>query len=194
LAHRRGAHGLEVLLVHPGGPFWRNKDEGAWSIPEGELDPSEHPEEAARREFTEELGPAALIKTLQSLGEVRQRRGERVIAFGGEATFDPATLSSNSFEIDWPPKSGRRQSFPKLIAPHGSTCRPRNRRCCPAKSSSLIGWRRCWPHDPTEKAAKIECQTRRDSGHAPCPDGPPRSLASESLSVPASKDPPPRLV
>jgi predicted NUDIX family NTP pyrophosphohydrolase len=114
LAYRGAAHRLEVLLVHPGGPFWRNKDEGAWSIPKGELDPSEDPEQAARREFTEELGPTASIASLQGLGEVRQRGGKRVIAFCGEADFDPAALSSNTFEIEWPPNSGRRQAFPEV--------------------------------------------------------------------------------
>lgn len=114
LAYRRRSHGLEVLLVHPGGPFWRNKDEGAWSIPKGELDLAEDPEQAARREFTEELGPAASIEALLALGEVLQRGGKRVIAFSGETAFDPATLSSNTFEIEWPPNSGRRQSFPEV--------------------------------------------------------------------------------
>jgi predicted NUDIX family NTP pyrophosphohydrolase len=114
LAYRHGNHGLEVLLIHPGGPFWRNKDAGAWSIPKGEFGPAEDPEHAARREFAEELGPGAAVGPLQPLGEVRQRGGKRVIAFGGEGAFDPASLSSNSFEIEWPPRSGRVQSFPEV--------------------------------------------------------------------------------
>jgi predicted NUDIX family NTP pyrophosphohydrolase len=114
LAYRRASHGLEVLLVHPGGPYWRNKDLGAWSIPKGEIGPSEDPEQAARREFSEELGPAALIGPLQALGEVRQRGGKRVIAFCAEADFDTASLSSNSFEIEWPPRSGNLQAFPEV--------------------------------------------------------------------------------
>lgn len=114
LAYRMNARGLEVLLVHPGGPFWRNKDEGAWSIPKGEIDPSEDPEQAARREFAEELGSGATILELSPLGEIRQRAGKRVIAFAGEGDFDPATLESNTFEIEWPPGSGRRQSFPEV--------------------------------------------------------------------------------
>jgi predicted NUDIX family NTP pyrophosphohydrolase len=114
LAYRHGNHGLEVLLVHPGGPFWRNKDAGAWSIPKGEIRPAEDPEHAARREFAEELGQGASIGPLQPLGEVLQRGGKRVIAFGGEGAFDPASLSSNSFEIEWPPRSGRVQSFPEI--------------------------------------------------------------------------------
>jgi len=114
LAYRRSGGGLEVLLVHPGGPFWRNKDDGAWSIPKGEIDISEDPEQAARREFAEELGPTASIVSLQALGEVRQRGGKRVIAFCGETDFVTSSLASNTFEIEWPPKSGRRQPFPEV--------------------------------------------------------------------------------
>jgi predicted NUDIX family NTP pyrophosphohydrolase len=114
LAFRRGLHGLEVLLVHPGGPFWRNKDEGAWSIPKGELEAEEDPEKAARREFAEELGPAASIGPLRPLGEIRQRGGKRVVAFCGEGGFDPAKLFSNSFEIEWPLRTGRLQTFPEV--------------------------------------------------------------------------------
>jgi predicted NUDIX family NTP pyrophosphohydrolase len=88
LAYRRRPRGVEVLVVHPGGPFWREKDEGAWSIPKGELDGSTDPEQTARREFAEELGPAAAIGSVKSLGEVQQRGGKRVIAFYGEADFD----------------------------------------------------------------------------------------------------------
>src|SRR4051812_11529981 len=80
LAYRKSARGLEVLLVHPGGPFWRKKDGGAWSIPKGEIDSTDAPEQVARREFAEELGPSASVGPLQSLGEIRQRGGKRVIA------------------------------------------------------------------------------------------------------------------
>jgi predicted NUDIX family NTP pyrophosphohydrolase len=114
LAYRRSERGLEVLLVHPGGPFWRNKDDGAWSIPKGEIDMAEDPEQAARREFAEELGSGAAIAELQALGDVRQRGGKRVIAFCGETDFETSSLSSNTFEIEWPPRSGRRQSFPEV--------------------------------------------------------------------------------
>jgi predicted NUDIX family NTP pyrophosphohydrolase len=114
LAYRKGAGGLEVLLVHPGGPFWRKKDNGAWSIPKGEMDAADDPEQCARREFAEELGPGASIGSLQALGELRQRGGKRVIAFTGEGDFDPAALASNTFDIEWPPRSGRRQSFPEV--------------------------------------------------------------------------------
>src|SRR3954470_2739838 len=114
LAYRKGARGLEVLLVHPGGPFWRNKDTGAWSIPKGEIDARDDPEQTARREFAEELGPGASIGRLQELGEIRQRGGKRVIAFAGEGHFDPAALVSNTFDIAWPPRNGRPQTFPEV--------------------------------------------------------------------------------
>jgi predicted NUDIX family NTP pyrophosphohydrolase len=114
LAYRRSARGIEVLLVHPGGPFWRNRDNGAWSIPKGEITRDEDIRQAALREFAEELGAAASIGPLRSLGEIRQRGGKRVIAFLGEGEFDPAALDSNTFEIEWPPKSGRRQIFPEV--------------------------------------------------------------------------------
>jgi predicted NUDIX family NTP pyrophosphohydrolase len=114
LAYRKGARGLEILLVHPGGPLWRKKDNGAWSIPKGEIDAADAPEQVARREFAEELGPSASIGPLQALGEVRQRGGKRVIAFAGEGHFDPAALLSNTFDIEWPPRSGRRESFSEV--------------------------------------------------------------------------------
>jgi predicted NUDIX family NTP pyrophosphohydrolase len=105
---------VEVLIAHPGGPFWARKDDGAWSIPKGEIDTSEDPEQAARREFAEELGPAASIGPLRALGEIPQRGGKRVIAFCGEADFDTASLLGNSFEIEWPPASGRVVAFPEV--------------------------------------------------------------------------------
>jgi predicted NUDIX family NTP pyrophosphohydrolase len=114
LAYRRGRHGVEVLLVHPGGPYWRNKDDGAWSIPKREVGASEDPAQAARREFAEERGPAASIAHLHAVGEIHQRGGNRVIAFCRETDFDTSSLSSNTFEIEWPPKSSRLQSFPEV--------------------------------------------------------------------------------
>jgi predicted NUDIX family NTP pyrophosphohydrolase len=114
LAYRRCGPDVQVLLVHPGGPFWRKKDDGAWSIPKGEIEAAEDPEQAARREFAEELGPSASVGPLQPLGEIRQRGGKRVVAFLGECDFDPATLTSNMFEIEWPPRSGRLQFFPEV--------------------------------------------------------------------------------
>jgi predicted NUDIX family NTP pyrophosphohydrolase len=101
---------LLVLLAHPGGPFWRKRDYGAWTIPKGEFDAGEAPEDAARREFREELGVDA-VGTLQPLGEIIQKGGKRVIAFALEGDFDAAALRSNTFEIEWPPRSGRTQAF-----------------------------------------------------------------------------------
>ena len=111
--YRRAGVGLEALLVHPGGPYWRKKDDGAWSIPKGELEAGEEAEVAARREFTEETG-VALSGLLDRLGEIRQRGGKRVIAFAVEGDVDVRTIRSNTFEIEWPPKGGRMQSFPEI--------------------------------------------------------------------------------
>ena len=113
LMYRWSGPRLEVLLVHPGGPFWRNKDEGAWSIPKGEMDEGEDTEVAARREFTEETG-IAVSGPLEPLGEVRQRGGKRVFAFVVEGDLDVEGVKSNTFEMEWPPKTGRMQSFPEV--------------------------------------------------------------------------------
>jgi predicted NUDIX family NTP pyrophosphohydrolase len=113
LMYRNATQSLEVLLVHPGGPFWRNKDDGAWSIPKGEIDAGERPEDIARREFMEELGSAA-SGLLRPLGEIRQRGGKRVHAFAVEGDLDVSTVVSNTFEMIWPPKSGRTQTFPEV--------------------------------------------------------------------------------
>ncbi|MCW3066676.1 MAG: hydrolase [Solirubrobacterales bacterium] len=114
LLYRHGDEGPEVLLVHPGGPFWARKDAGAWSVPKGEVDEGEDPEAAARRELAEELGSAPPLGELIDLGEVRQQGGKVVRAWAAEAVFDPATLRSNAFELEWPPRSGRSQEFPEV--------------------------------------------------------------------------------
>jgi predicted NUDIX family NTP pyrophosphohydrolase len=113
IVYRRGPEGLEVLLVHPGGPFWARKDAGAWSIPKGLVEAGEGREAAARREFAEETGFHA-EGDLHPLGEFRQRSGKRVIAFALEGNFDAAELASNSFEMEWPPGSGQQRSFPEI--------------------------------------------------------------------------------
>ncbi len=113
LPFRRRQGKVEVLLVHPGGPFWRNKDAGAWSIPKGEYGPDETAEVAARREFREELG-ADLTGTLVPLVDIRQRGGKLVTAFAVETDLDADTIVSNAFEIEWPPRSGRSQRFPEV--------------------------------------------------------------------------------
>jgi len=104
---------LQLLLAHPGGPFWRKRDAGAWSIPKGELRAGESAAEAARREFAEELGEAP-AGALSPLGVIRQRGGKIVEAFAVEGDFDVAALRGNTFEIVWPPKSGRLASFPEI--------------------------------------------------------------------------------
>ena len=111
--YRRMGPKLEVLLVHPGGPYWRRKDEGAWSIPKGEMDAGEDAGDVARREFMEELGRAP-VGLLHPLGEIRQRGGKRVHAFAVNGDLDVQTIASNTFEIEWPPKSGRLQTFPEV--------------------------------------------------------------------------------
>jgi predicted NUDIX family NTP pyrophosphohydrolase len=113
LYRRNSGGGIEVLLVHPGGPFWRKKDRGAWSIPKGEYTQGEDPLAVARREFEEETG-APVSGNFLALGEVVQRGGKTVTAFGLEGDLNPAALRSNAFEIEWPPRSGRRQSFPEI--------------------------------------------------------------------------------
>ena len=104
---------LEVLLVHPGGPLWARKDEGAWSIPKGEVEENEDALAAARREVEEETG-ACPTGAFISLSPVRQTGGKIVHVWAVESDFDPASLKSNLFEMEWPPKSGSRRSFPEV--------------------------------------------------------------------------------
>jgi predicted NUDIX family NTP pyrophosphohydrolase len=113
LLYRRGDAGVAVLLVHPGGPFWAKKDLGAWSIPKGEYVEDEEPLAAAQREFAEETG-AQPRGDYVPLGEVKQPGGKHVTAWAVEGDFDPATLVSSSFEMEWPPRSGRKRSFPEV--------------------------------------------------------------------------------
>jgi predicted NUDIX family NTP pyrophosphohydrolase len=113
LMYRFAGNELLVLLVHPGGPFWRNKDFGSWSIPKGELADGEDPVAAALREFSEETG-AVVAGDLRPLGEVVQPSRKAVAAWAVEGDFDPAALKSNTFTMEWPPKSGRMQSFPEV--------------------------------------------------------------------------------
>jgi predicted NUDIX family NTP pyrophosphohydrolase len=114
LLYRRGDRGVEVFLGHMGGPFWAKKDEGAWSIVKGEYEECEDPFAAARREFLEETGSPAPDGPPVELGEVRQSSGKRITAWAIESDFDPATVKSNTFTIEWPPRSGRQQEFPEI--------------------------------------------------------------------------------
>lgn len=104
----------EVLLVHPGGPFWTNKDRGAWSIPKGEYAAGENPLAAAKREFAEELGSPPPETGYLELGVIEQPSRKSIAAFAVPGDFDPARLRSNLFELEWPPKSGRKRSFPEV--------------------------------------------------------------------------------
>ena len=106
---------LQVLLVHPGGPYWARKDKGAWQLPKGLIEPGEDAQAAARREAEEELG-VALPGELRPLGDIRQKGGKLVTAFAVEHDLDPAAIRSNDFEIEWPPRSGKRARFPEISA------------------------------------------------------------------------------
>ena len=113
LFYRRDPAGLSVLLVHPGGPYWRKRDIGAWQIPKGGIEGKEEDATAARREAEEELGVAASGRLID-LGEVRQAGGKRVRAFAVEQDIDVTAIRSNSFALEWPPRSGRMQDFPEV--------------------------------------------------------------------------------
>ena len=113
LLFRRMEKHVQVLLGHPGGPFWSRKDQGAWTIPKGLIGPSESPLSAAQREFTEETGYRPGGEAIP-LGSAKQPGGKAVHVWAIEEDWDPADLQSNTFEMEWPPRSGRRQSFPEL--------------------------------------------------------------------------------
>src|SRR5579871_3073800 len=113
LLFRQGAQGLEVLLGHPGGPFWAKKDDGAWTIPKGLVEPGDDLLSAARREFTEETNLVAEGEMF-ALHPVNQRSGKTVHAFAFEGDFTLDRFASNTFEMEWPPRSGRKQSFPEI--------------------------------------------------------------------------------
>jgi predicted NUDIX family NTP pyrophosphohydrolase len=113
LYRRRGAQ-AEVLLVHPGGPFWSKKDLGAWFIPKGELEGDEDALAAARREFREELGHAPPAGEPLSLGSVKNKSGKQIFAWALEGDLDLATVKSNTFSLEWPPRSGKMQEFPEV--------------------------------------------------------------------------------
>ena len=113
LLYRKNKNMLEVFLVHPGGPLWKNKDEGVWSIPKGELDENEEPLHAAIREFSEETGHSVSGRFMQ-LKPVVQQSGKKVLAWAIEKNIDAANIRSNNFEMEWPPRSGKLQSFPEV--------------------------------------------------------------------------------
>jgi predicted NUDIX family NTP pyrophosphohydrolase len=112
--YRRRNSQLEVFLVHPGGPFWKNKDQGAWSIPKGEFESGEDPLAAARREFEEETGVRLADGEFMPLGEIKQAGGKIVTAWALEGECAASEIRSNLFSLEWPPKSGRLQEFPEV--------------------------------------------------------------------------------
>jgi predicted NUDIX family NTP pyrophosphohydrolase len=114
LLYRIGSDGPEVLLAHPGGPLWAKRDAGAWSIPKGEVEPGEDPRACALREFEEELGTPPPRDDLIDLGAVKQAGGKVVTAWAANGDLDAATMHSNSFTMEWPPRSGRLREFPEL--------------------------------------------------------------------------------
>ena len=113
LIHRRTKAGLEVFLVHPGGPFWSKKDAGAWSIPKGEFGETEEPLSAAIRELREETG-FTVSEPFVALGTIRQAGGKTVHAFAVQAELDPARIISDTFELEWPPRCGKMTRFPEV--------------------------------------------------------------------------------
>jgi predicted NUDIX family NTP pyrophosphohydrolase len=116
LLYRRVGAEPEFLLVHPGGPYWAKRDEASWSIPKGEIEPGEETRACALREMREELGPAPELdpELMIELGQIRQRSGKVVEAWGAEGDFDPEALDSIAFAMEWPPRSGRESEFPEV--------------------------------------------------------------------------------
>jgi predicted NUDIX family NTP pyrophosphohydrolase len=130
----------EFLLIHPGGPYWARKDEGAWSIPKGGLEGEEDSRAAALRELDEELGPGRPEldpEELIDLGQVRQRAGKVVDAWAAEGDFDPGALDSNTFEMEWPPRSGREVEFPEVDRADWFELEEARRKLLPAQGEFL---------------------------------------------------------
>jgi predicted NUDIX family NTP pyrophosphohydrolase len=137
LVHRLRDGAIEVLLVHPGGPLWTRRDEGAWSIPKGEYLADEDALAAARREFEEELGTPVPEGDLVELGEVRQRSGKRVLAWAVSGDVDVSAAHSNTFELEWPPRSGRRIEVPEIDRAEWFELAEARRRINPAQAELL---------------------------------------------------------
>jgi predicted NUDIX family NTP pyrophosphohydrolase len=135
--YRRRGEALEVLLVHPGGPVWARRDLGAWSIPKGEYEPGEEPLAAARREFEEELGTAPPEGPVDDLGEVRQKSGKLVRAWALAGDLDAECIHSNTFELEWPPRSGRLIEVPEVDRAEWFTLDAARRKINPAQVALL---------------------------------------------------------
>ena len=134
--YRRRNDRLEYLLVHPGGPFWAKKDEGAWTIPKGEIEAGEDPLAAAKREFEEELGFAAMGELIQ-LASIKQKSGKVVHAWAFEGDCEPSALKSNTFTIEWPPRSARMMEFPEVDRAEFFTIEIATQKINPAQISFL---------------------------------------------------------
>ena len=135
---------LQVLLAHPGGPFWKNKDEGAWTIPKGEIGDGEVALETARREFEEEIGVPP-EEPFHGLGSIKQKGGKVIHAWAFEGDFDPAKLRSNTFEIEWPPKSGKKVSYPEIDRVEFFTIQEAREKLNPAQVAFLSALQRLCP-------------------------------------------------
>ena len=136
LLYRRSPE-LEVLLVHPGGPFWAKKDLGAWSIPKGEHEEGEDAQACAIREFTEETGSAPMPGELDDLGSIKQKAGKVVQAWALEGDLDAAGVRSNTFSMQWPPRSGRMQDFPEVDRAEWFSLEAARERINPAQAAFL---------------------------------------------------------
>jgi predicted NUDIX family NTP pyrophosphohydrolase len=137
LLHRPGADGPEVLLVHPGGPYWARRDEGGWSIPKGEHEEDEDARSCALREFAEELGTPPPDAPLTDLGEVRQRAGKRVTAWALAGDLDATAVRSNTFMLEWPPRSGQQREFPEVDRAGWFSIAEARRKLLPAQTPFL---------------------------------------------------------
>jgi predicted NUDIX family NTP pyrophosphohydrolase len=139
LLYRGEGSSLEVLLVHPGGPFWAKKDEGAWSIPKGELEDGEESRACALRELEEEIGSSLglVAERLIELGEVRLKSGKRVQGWAAEGDFDPTNLRSNTFAVEWPPRSGKEREFPEVDRAEWFAPEQARRKINPAQAAFL---------------------------------------------------------
>jgi predicted NUDIX family NTP pyrophosphohydrolase len=137
LLHRPGADGPEVLLVHPGGPYWARRDEGGWSIPKGEHEEDEDARSCALREFAEELGTPPPDAPLTDLGEVRQRAGKRVTAWALAGDLDASAVRSNTFMLEWPPRSGQQREFPEVDRAGWFSIAEARRKLLPAQTPFL---------------------------------------------------------
>jgi predicted NUDIX family NTP pyrophosphohydrolase len=139
LLFRRDGGEAEFLLVHPGGPFWAKKDAGAWTIPKGQIEAEEEPRACAIRELEEELGPAPELdpEQLIELGSIKQKAGKVVEAWAAEADFDPTTLASNTFSMEWPPRSGNQQEFPEVDRADWFDLKAARKKILPAQAELL---------------------------------------------------------